>query len=151
MLVNHFLFFNLKNTKSAGGVVLNRNGEVLIVNQHGNSWSLPKGHIEEGEETLEAAKRETYEESGIRNLIYIKDLGKYTRHRIGLYDKDDVSELKEIHMFLFKTDEMTLNPVDPENPEARWVLPENVCEFLTHEKDRQFFNDLETLTNYLLA
>ena len=141
----------MKKTKSAGGVVLNKNGEVLIVNQHGNSWSLPKGHIEEGEEILEAAKRETYEESGIRNLIYIKDLGKYTRHRIGLYGKNDESELKEIHMFLFKTDEITLNPIDPHNPEARWVLPENVCEFLTHKKDKQFFNDLETLTNYLLV
>ena len=60
----------MKKTKSAGGVVLNNKGEILIVNQHGNSWSLPKGHIEEGEEILEAAKRETYEESGIRNLIY---------------------------------------------------------------------------------
>jgi len=26
-----------------------------------------------------------------------------------------------------------------------------VCEFLTHEKDKQFFNDLHTLTNYLLV
>ena len=141
----------MKKTKSAGGVVLNKNGEVLIVNQHGNSWSLPKGHVEEGEEILEAAKRETYEESGIRNLTYIKNLGKYTRHRIGLYGKNDESELKEIHMFLFKTDEITLNPIDPHNPEARWVLPEDVCEFLTHEKDKQFFNDLHTLTNYLLV
>ena len=49
-------------------------------------------------------------------------------------------------MFLFKTDEMTLNPIDPHNPEARWVLPEKVCEFLTHEKDKQFFNDLEIFT-----
>ena len=54
-------------------------------------------------------------------------------------------------MFLFKTDEMTLNPIDPHNPEARWVLPEKVCEFLTHEKDKQFFNDLENVTNNLLA
>ena len=58
----------LKKTESAGGVVLNKKGEVLIVNQYGNSWSLPKGHIEEGEEILEAAKREIYEESGIKNL-----------------------------------------------------------------------------------
>ena len=136
----------MKKTKTAGGIVLNKNGEVLIVNQHGNSWSLPKGHVEEGEELLETAKREIYEESGIRNLTHVKDLGKYTRHRIGLYGKDDESELKEIHMFLFKTDEMTLNPIDQNNPEARWVLPEKVSEFLTHEKDKQFYNDLEIVT-----
>ena len=136
----------MKKTKSAGGVVLNKKGEVLIVNQYRSSWSLPKGHIEEGEEILEAAKRETYEESGIRNLTYVKDLGKYTRYRIGLNGKNDESELKEIHMFLFKTDEMILNPIDPNNPEARWVLPEKVCEFLTHAKDKQFFSNLEIVT-----
>jgi 8-oxo-dGTP pyrophosphatase MutT (NUDIX family) len=129
----------LKKTESAGGVVLNKKGEVLIVNQHGNSWSLPKGHVEQGEEILEAAKREIYEESGIKYLKLKKGLGCYTRYRIGLNTVEDRSELKEIHMFLFNTQEMELNPVDVHNPEARWVLPEEVCTYLTHEKDKQFF------------
>ena len=42
-------------------------------------------------------------------------------------------------MFLFNTQEMELNPVDVHNPEARWVLPEEVCTYLTHYKDKQFF------------
>ena len=32
--------------------------QVLVVNQRGLSWSLPKGHIEEGEDALDAARRE---------------------------------------------------------------------------------------------
>lgn len=63
----------MKRTKSAGGVVLNKNEEILVVNQNGNSWSLPKGHIDEGEEVLEAAVREIYEESGISKLKFIKE------------------------------------------------------------------------------
>ena len=129
----------LKKTESVGGVVLNKKGEVLIVNQHGNSWSLPKGHVEQGEEILEAAKREIYEESGIKYLKLKKGLGCYTRYRIGLNTVEDRSELKEIHMFLFNTQEMELNPVDIHNPEALWVLPEDVCTYLAHEKDKQFF------------
>ena len=47
-----------KETTSAGGVVMNSKGEVLVVSQGGTSWSLPKGHVEVGEDSLKAAKRE---------------------------------------------------------------------------------------------
>ncbi len=133
----------MKKTKISGGVVLNKNKDVLIVNQRGNSWSLPKGHTEIGETLLETAKREIYEESGIKNLIYIKKIGSYSRYRIGLDLNDDRSELKDIHIFLFKTDEMSLNPIDEHNPEAKWVLPENVSGFLTHKKDKLFFEEIK--------
>ncbi|MFA5169553.1 MAG: hypothetical protein WC420_02345 [Candidatus Paceibacterota bacterium] len=42
-------------------------------------------------------------------------------------------------MFLFKTSEIELNPIDPENPEARWVEKEQIAELLTHPKDKEFF------------
>ena len=133
----------MKKTKSAGGVVLNKNRDILIVNQRGNSWSLPKGHVEIGEELLETAKREIYEESGIKDLTYVIKLGYYSRFRIGLDLKDDQSELKEIHMFLFKTDETNLNPIDDHNPEAKWILPGNVSGYLTHKKDKLFFEEIK--------
>ncbi|MCK4247280.1 MAG: NUDIX hydrolase, partial [Methanomicrobia archaeon] len=44
----------MKQTKSAGGVVINEDNQVLVVNQNGNSWSLPKGHIDYGEDKLDA-------------------------------------------------------------------------------------------------
>src|SRR3989338_997796 len=109
-------------TRSAGGVVLSCRGEVLVVNQRGNSWSLPKGHIDKGETSLEAAQREIYEESGIQKLLYIKKLGAYKRYHIGKDSRyDDKTELKSITIFLFKTNEEDLKPRDPHNPEARWV------------------------------
>ena len=42
-------------------------------------------------------------------------------------------------MFLFKTDEDKLQPIDEENPEARWVEKEEVINLLTHPKDKDFF------------
>ena len=44
-------------------------------------------------------------------------------------------------MFLFKTSEgkNILKPIDPDNPEARWVDKEKVASLLTHPKDREFF------------
>jgi ADP-ribose pyrophosphatase YjhB (NUDIX family) len=129
-------------SESAGGVVLDGEGRVLVVSQHGTSWSLPKGHVEEGEGLLEAARREIYEETGVRGLELVRGLGSYRRHRIGRDGGEDESELKTIHMFLFRTDETALKPVDPENPEAAWVEPSRVAALLTHPKDREFFESV---------
>lgn len=128
------------HTRSAGGVVLNRGGQVLVVSQHGTSWSLPKGRLEEGEDELAAARREIYEESGIRDLTLIRELGSYDRFRIGRDGGDDPSELKTIYMFLFETAETELAPVDVENPEARWVDRDEVAALLTHPKDSEFYS-----------
>ncbi len=129
----------MKKTYSAGGVVTNKKGQILVVNQNWNSWSLPKGHIDKGEEKLEAAIREIYEESGIRKLTFVSELPTYERYKISLDGGDDKSELKVIYMFLFTTNEEELKPVDPDNPEARWVEKDEVATLLTHEKDKEFF------------
>lgn len=125
-------------TESAGGIVL-RDGFVLVVNQRGTSWSLPKGHIEQGESPLQAAKREIAEESGITDLQFIKELGSYQRYLIGKNGDDDKSELKTIHLFLFRTTTKMLKPRDPKNPEARWVAKDKVADLLTHPKDKEFY------------
>lgn len=131
-----------KKTESAGGVVVNDRGLVLVVSQHGASWSLPKGHIDPGEDSLAAARREIYEESGVKNIELIKELGSYGRYRIGEKSGEDRSEYKTIHMFLFKTKEEALRPIDPHNPEAVWVNKHNVAGMLTHPKDKEFFQSI---------
>lgn len=132
----------MKHTQSAGGVVLNDKGQVLVVNQKGTSWSLPKGHIEKGENKIVTAKREIFEETGIRNLKLIKKLGSYQRYRIGDVGKEEKTELKTIFMFLFRTQEIDLEPQDKHNPEARWINKEKVAELLTHPKDRDFYSSI---------
>jgi len=128
-----------RKTVSAGGVVVNPGGDVLVVNQRGNSWSLPKGHIDPGEDALTAAKREIREESGVGDLTLVADLGSYERARIGKYGGEDTSELKTMRFFLFTTTQMDLAPEDKDNPEARWVAPDDVADLLTHPKDQEFF------------
>ncbi len=129
----------VRETSSAGGVVINSSGKVLIVNQKGTSWSLPKGHIEPGEKIINAAKRKVYEESGITKLDFVKKFASYQRYKIDPKMGEDRSERKMITMFLFKTSENNLSPIDSENPEAKWVPREQVAELLTHPKDKEFF------------
>lgn len=129
----------MKISESAGGVVLNPKGEVLVVNQRGNSWSLPKGHLDEGEDALTAARREIYEESGVRDLEFLGDLGTYERFRIGFGKPEDRSSKKRITLFLFRALTLKLKPVDPDHPEARWVPRGKVADLLTHSEDKKFF------------
>ncbi len=126
------------NTTSAGGVVINPRGEVLVVNQRGNSWSLPKGHMDPGEDLLTAARREIYEESGVADLDYVAGLGSYQRARIGKHGGESPDEMKTLHFFLFTTTQLALRPRDKDNPEARWMTLEQAGAMLTHPKDRDF-------------
>lgn len=127
----------IKST-SAGGVVLNIKGEVLLVNNYGNSWSFPKGHVEQGEDIIDAARREIAEETGITELQMVRKLGVVERPR-----NDDPSELKTIHLFLFTTTQRALQPSDPNNPEARWVSKDQVEALLTSSIDSEFFKSMK--------
>lgn len=79
-------------TESAGGIILNSKGEIILVKQSGNVWSFPKGHIEKDENTLEAAKREIFEETGLTRFELARELGRYKRFKIGQYGGEDESE-----------------------------------------------------------
>jgi 8-oxo-dGTP pyrophosphatase MutT (NUDIX family) len=130
----------IKHSKSAGGIVINANGKILVVNQKGRSWSFPKGHIEKGETSLEAAKREIDEESGVTDLNLIKELGTYQRFKISDSGKgEDTSKIKTITLFLFTTNQENLHPKDGHNPKAIWADKTKIENILTHEKDKEFF------------
>ncbi len=126
---------------SAGGIIVSPKGLIAVTNQDGVSWSLPKGRLEVGEDELTAAKREILEETGIEQVILIKKLGTYERYKIGKGGKGENKTIKKIiTLFLFTTDQEKLEPQDPDNPEARWVSPDKVTEFLTHQADKDFYN-----------
>ena len=65
---------------TAGGVVFRRNkkGEVefLLIQDHKDRWTIPKGHIEEGETAQQTAKREIGEEAGLKVTEVLGWLGK---------------------------------------------------------------------------
>src|SRR5438128_11392321 len=52
---------------SCGTLVINKKGEVLLCHMTGtNHWDIPKGMQGTGESTLDAAKRELWEETGLK-------------------------------------------------------------------------------------
>ena len=54
-----------KHIISAATIVLNDQGEILLIKGPKRGWEMPGGQVEEGESLKDAAIRETKEESGI--------------------------------------------------------------------------------------
>lgn len=50
--------------------------EILLIQDAKNRWTIPKGHIEEGETAKETARREIGEEAGLTNIDMLNWLGK---------------------------------------------------------------------------
>lgn len=65
---------------TAGGIVFRRNKqgeiEILLIQDAKDRWTIPKGHIEEGETAQVTAKREIGEEAGLDNVDMLGWLGK---------------------------------------------------------------------------
>lgn len=65
---------------TAGGVVFRRDEndgiEILLIQDAKDRWTIPKGHIEEGETAQQTAKREISEEAGLSDTEVLGWLGK---------------------------------------------------------------------------
>lgn len=65
---------------TSGGVVWRRNDkgviEILLIQDAKDRWTIPKGHIEEGETAKETAQREIQEETGLQKMTMQNWLGK---------------------------------------------------------------------------
>lgn len=66
---------------TSGGMVFRRSKksnevEILLIQDAKNRWTIPKGHIEEGESARETAEREIREETGLQEMKVLNWLGK---------------------------------------------------------------------------
>ena len=65
---------------TSGGIVFRRNQdqeiEILLIQDAKDRWTIPKGHIEEGETAVQTARREIGEEAGLKEVDMLGWLGK---------------------------------------------------------------------------
>jgi 8-oxo-dGTP pyrophosphatase MutT (NUDIX family) len=126
---------------SAGGLVIDATGtKGLLIGRRDIKdqskerllWSLPKGHIEEGETPEEAAMREVAEETGIQSEI---------ARSLGVIDFWFMAGGKRIHKtvhhFLFKEVGGRLTPQVTEVDDVQWFPLEKIVEMLAYPDERK--------------
>ncbi|HSD13542.1 MAG TPA: NUDIX domain-containing protein [Flavobacterium sp.] len=113
--------------KAGGGLVFNKNNEVLFIFRNGK-WDLPKGGTEKGEVIEETAIREVEEETGVTGLKITRKLQK-TYH---IFKRNGKYKLKITHWFEMRTDfEGKLQGQADEGIEkVMWLKPEERKEAL---------------------
>jgi 8-oxo-dGTP diphosphatase len=123
--------------RSAGGVVVRGEEVVVIVPTRRASdgsrvLALPKGHIDPGENALQAATREVREETGIVGEP-ITELGE-TRY---WYRREGQTIPKSVCFYLFSYVEGSTDDHDDEVEEARWIALQDAQSELSHTAERE--------------
>ena len=104
--------------EAGGGMVFNRNGELLLMFRRGQ-WDMPKGKIDQGETIEECALREVTEETGLKDLRIIKKL-QTTYHT---YFYKGIPALKPSHWFLmeYPGNDDPIPQTEEDITEIKWV------------------------------
>jgi 8-oxo-dGTP pyrophosphatase MutT (NUDIX family) len=126
---------------SAGGLVIDSTGtKGLLIGRRDLKdqsrerllWSLPKGHIEEGETPEQAALREVQEETGIESEI-AKELGV-----INFWFMAGGNRIhKTVHHYLFKETGGKLAPQLTEVDDVGWFPLNEIVELLAYPDEKK--------------
>ncbi len=127
-----------KREFSAGGVVLNGKGQVLLIHNmalrdpNKSYFGFPKGHIDKEESSKDAAIREVKEEVGLEVEV-VEKIGesKY------IFTKNGEKVFKVVVMFLMKAKEGELKVLEEELIGAQWFSPEEALEKLSFKQDKE--------------
>ena len=86
---------------TAGGVVWRRDPktksvELLLIQDSKRRWTIPKGHVEQGEDPKLTAEREIREETGLKHMRVMNYLGKVNFR----YRRNHTLVLMTMHIYL---------------------------------------------------
>lgn len=128
-LLEKELLWSFYPLHSGGGIVLNENGDVLMIFRRGK-WDLPKGKLDEGEDIEQCSVREVQEETGLKT-VRIKSKICNTLH---IYPMNSKLILKYTAWYLMQgSSSEQLLPQKEENIEhVMWVKPSEIPALLTN-------------------
>ena len=119
---------------TSGGIVFRRNAkqavEILLMQDAKNRWTIPKGHVEPGEESGATAEREIREETGLQDMEVFSQLGKVNFR----YRREHTLVLMTMHIWLVEGqgDTDALHPEDWLN-DIKWMPAAKAVEVIAYE------------------
>ncbi|MBI4036560.1 NUDIX domain-containing protein [Candidatus Daviesbacteria bacterium] len=131
----------MKREFSAGGIVFNKKGQVLLTKHSTNHhWGFPKGLIEEGHKSEETALREVKEEGGVEAKI----LGKvgYSKY---IYTFNNEKIFKVVTYFLMEYISGDPKDHDWEMEEAGWYELDEALKKLEFKGDQELLQKAKSI------
>ena len=125
-------FQHLPLRNRVGIVVLNKNNKIFVAKRIDNPkdfWQMPQGGVDQNESYLDAAYRELYEETNIREIELIKEVEEFTtyelpNHLLGIIWKGKFKGQKQkwfIMRFVGNEDEINIKTKKPEFLDWKWI------------------------------
>ena len=138
-------FKNLPLRSGVGIIVLNKNNKIFVAKRIDNPksfWQMPQGGVNEGEGFLAAAYRELEEETSIKNVELIKELGgtityELPKHLLGVIWKGKYRGQKQkwfLMRFLGDDEDINLKTKNPEFLEWKWIDLDMITEVVVNFK-----------------
>ena len=132
-----------------GVIVLNKKNKVFVGKRKDNPekhWQMPQGGIHQGENYLDAMKRELSEETSIKNIEIIKEINGWTEYKlpdylIGKIWRGKYRGQKQkwfIVRFLGKDEEINLKTNHPEFIDWKWVEARDLPGVIVHFKKKLY-------------
>lgn len=133
---------NTQSIQKAGGIVTQQSAEsgalqvYLIHRPRYDDWTLPKGHVDEGENIEKAALREVFEETG----LMCENLSKLPVHTYEMPNGDGATNTAaqaEVHFFHMKVLAKS-NPIDSEADQGDWFSVAEAVERMSYPSSKEY-------------
>ncbi len=96
-------------------------------------WDFPKGHIEKGEKTEDAVRREVKEEAGLSKIELVPDFKETVRYFVNY--KDGIRSLKFVAYFLARTARARVK-ISWEHKAYKWLPFAEAYETITYKTSK---------------
>lgn len=130
--------------RAGGGLVYNKNGEVLFIFRNGK-WDLPKGGKEKREKMKLTAMREVEEETGVNKLTITKKLQK-TYH---IFKRNGIYKLKITNWYEMQSsyEGIPVGQAEEGIEKVAWLNPEQIKEAMqnSYENIKLLFEEEKLL------
>ena len=133
-----------KSIRAAGGIVYRQNqtGEpefLILQHKYGKYWSFPKGRSEKGETSLDTAKREIHEETGISEFKFLEKFSETINYFVR---RGKRLIPKEVRYFLVQFSKSVEVNLSPEHIAYKWLNFDDAISQITHNNSKELLSEV---------